>query len=256
MASKLIDRPATVVITGASSGIGEATARLLDRSWKAPLKLLLTARREDRLLALKRELKNETKIFAFDVRSRAAVEEFQKTIASEKISVLINNAGLAAGLESLQEANLEDWEAMIDTNLKGLLYMSRALLPSLIENKGHVVNLGSVAGRTVYPKGGVYCATKFAVRALNEAMRIDTVGTGLRVSSIDPGMVETEFSLVRFAGDTKRAGAVYQGLTPLSAEDVADSILWCLSRPAHVNVQEILLMPTDQASPRDVNRKS
>ncbi|RYE59259.1 MAG: SDR family NAD(P)-dependent oxidoreductase, partial [Hyphomicrobiales bacterium] len=160
-------------------------------------------------------------------------------------------AGLAAGLDSFQEASLDDWDQMIDTNVKGLLYISRLVVPHLIRRgQGHVVNIGSIAGHDVYPKGHVYNATKFAVRALTEAMRIDLLGTGVRVTSIDPGMAETEFSSVRFKGDEGRAKIVYAGMKALSAEDIAEAILWSLDRPAHVNVQEILLMPTDQASAR------
>ena len=248
----------TVLITGASSGFGAATAKMIAARWPYA-KLMLTGRRRDRLEAVAREIgEDRARVYPFDIRNRRAVVLFAADYASElkNVSVLINNAGLAAGLDTFQEASLDDWDQMIDTNVKGLLYISRLVMPHLIaRGEGHVVNIGSIAGRDVYPKGHVYNATKFAVRALTEAMRIDTLGTGVRVTSIDPGMAETEFSLVRFKGDEERAGSVYKGMRPLSAEDIAEAILWSLDRPAHVNVQEILLMPTDQASARDVHRK-
>lgn len=247
----------SILITGASSGIGAATARELAREFPAA-KLMLTGRRQDRLEKICAEIgQDRAKAFTFDIRVRSQVEKFVKENEADlkNLSVLINNAGLAAGLASFQDASLEDWEAMIDTNLKGLLYITRAILPFMIKNKeGHIVNLGSIAGREVYPKGHVYNATKFAVRALNEGLRIDTLGSGVRVTSIDPGMVETEFSLVRFKGDQEKAKSVYAGMKPLRAEDIAEAIAWSLKRPKHVNVQEILLMPTDQASVRDVHR--
>jgi 3-hydroxy acid dehydrogenase/malonic semialdehyde reductase len=248
----------TVLITGASSGFGAATAKMIAAHWPYA-KLMLTGRRRDRLEAVAREIgEDRARVYPFDIRNRRAVELFAHDYASElkNVSVLINNAGLAAGLDTFQEASLDDWDQMIDTNVKGLLYISRLVMPHLIaRGEGHVVNIGSIAGRDVYPKGHVYNATKFAVRALTEAMRIDTLGTGVRVTSIDPGMAETEFSVVRFKGDEERAGSVYKGMRALSAEDIAEAILWSLDRPAHVNVQEILLMPTDQASARDVHRK-
>lgn len=245
----------TIVITGATSGFGAATARLLARKWPA-CRLWLTGRRQERLHALVRELGPErARGFCFDVRDRAAVEAFASGPGADRVTVLVNNAGLAAGLDPFQEASVDDWEAMIDTNLKGLLYVTRALLPGMIaRGQGHIVNLGSIAGHIMYPKGHVYAATKFAVRALNEALRLDTLGSGVRVSSVDPGMAETEFSLVRFHGDAGKARAVYQGMRPLQAEDVAEAVLWCLDRPAHVNIQDIVIMPTDQATPRDVAR--
>lgn len=247
------------LITGATSGIGEACARRLAR--EGATKLLLTGRREDRLLALKKELSSATctvLTYTFDIRDREAVSRFATTAAAElsTLDVLINNAGLAAGLSDFAHASIDDWEQMIDTNIKGLLYMTRAILPLFMARKsGHIVNIGSVAGRTSYPNGSVYCATKHAVRALNDSLRLDTLGSNIRVTSIDPGMVETEFSLVRLKGDHQKAAAVYQGVRALLADDVADAILWSVSRPAHVNVQEILLMPTDQASVRDVYRR-
>jgi 3-hydroxy acid dehydrogenase / malonic semialdehyde reductase len=246
-----------VLITGATSGFGAATARLLAKKWPQS-RLWLTGRRQDRLNAIVHEIGPErTQGFAFDIRDRAAVEAFARENSAELkgLTVLVNNAGLAAGLDNFQDASIDDWEQMIDTNVKGLLYITRALLPGMIaRGEGHVVNLGSIAGHQVYPKGNVYVATKHAVRALNESMRIDTLGSGVRFTSIDPGMAETEFSLVRL-GDESRAKAVYNGMRPLRAEDVAEAIFWSLERPAHVNVQEIVLMPTDQPSTRDVARK-
>lgn len=241
----------TLLITGATSGIGEAFARLA-RARSPGAELILTGRRADRLETIGRELGARTA--AFDIRDPAQVAAFARTV--DKVDVLVNNAGLAAGLDAFWQASLEDWEQMIDTNLKGLLYITRALLPRMIElKKGHVVNIGSVAGRQVYPKGHVYNATKFAVRALTEGLRLDLQGTGIRVTEIQPGMVESEFSLVRFKGDEGKAESVYKGLTPLSPADVAEAIWWSIQQPKHVNVQEILLMPTDQASVRDAYRK-
>jgi len=249
-----------IVITGATSGIGLATARLLAKNAPAGTCLILTGRRKDRLAAIKSELeKVEIKTFAFDIRSRAECTAFVEQIQGVPVDTLINNAGLAAGRDLFQDADLDDWDSMIDTNLKGLLYVTRGILPGMIKRKsGHIVNLGSIAGHEVYPSGNVYCATKFAVKSLTEALRVDTVGKGVRVTSVDPGMVETEFSLVRFKGDAQKAQAVYQavyqGLTPLTPEDVAEAIYWALTRPSHVNVQNIVLMPTAQASTRDTHR--
>jgi 3-hydroxy acid dehydrogenase/malonic semialdehyde reductase len=245
---------ATVVVTGASSGFGAAIARLLAYTWP-DARFHLIGRRRDRLEALAKEIGRSTPV-VLDVRDRKAVEAYAAGIpAGEKIGVLVNNAGLAAGLDNFQDASLDDFERMIDTNVKGLLYMTRLLLPRMIAQKwGHVVNIGSVAGHQIYPKGHVYAATKFAVRAINDALRIDLLGTGVRVSSVDPGMAETEFSNVRFKGDDARANAVYKGMRPLSSEDVAEAVLWCLDRPAHVNIQDIVIMPTDQGSTRDVSR--
>lgn len=241
----------TILITGATSGIGEAFARLV-RSRSPGAELILTGRRADRLDSIAKELAARTAVF--DIQDREAVGRFAAGI--EKVDVLVNNAGLAAGLDTFQEASLEDWEQMIDTNVKGLLYITRALLPKMISAKsGHIVNIGSVAGRQVYPKGHVYNATKFAVRAITEALRLDVQGMGIRVTEIQPGMVETEFSQVRFKGDKDKAKSVYTGLTPLSPDDVAEAIYWSLSQPKHVNVQEMLIMPTDQASVRDAFRK-
>lgn len=242
------------VVTGASSGIGRATALALSaKGW--PVHLL--ARRRDRLEALGLEIKKaggEVRVSELDVSDRSKVDHWAKTVSGDPISVLINNAGLAKGVDKVQSADPNDWDVMIDTNVKGLLYMTRALLPKMIDRReGHIVNLGSVAGRWTYPGGAVYCATKFAVRSLTEGLRMDLLGQPIRVTNIEPGMVETEFSEVRL-GDKERAESVYKGMKPLSANDVADAILWSLERPAHVNVQELVLFPTDQAAIQTVHR--
>ena len=244
------------VVSGASSGIGAATARALAR---AGVDLILLARREDRLRVLRSEIENSTgrtvETFALDVREARAVTDFVASVRARPVDVLINNAGLAKGTDPVTTGTLDDFDQMIDTNLKGLLYLTRGLLPGMIaRGAGHVVNLGSVAGRHVYPGGAVYCATKFAVRALTEGLRLDLMGTPLRVTNVSPGMVETEFSEVR-TGDAARARAVYAGMTPLTAADVAETVLWCLQRPAHVNVQELVVYPTDQAGVGFVARR-
>lgn len=248
----------TIVITGATSGFGLATAKLLFKEWPQST-FLLTGRRLDRLEQVQKDLGSvKVKIANFDIRNRDEVQKFVRDFHEdlENVSVLVNNAGLAAGLALFQEANVDDWEQMIDTNVKGLLYMTREILPFMIKKKdGHIVNMGSIAGHLVYPKGHVYNATKFAVKALNEALRLDLLGTGIRVTSVDPGMAETEFSLVRFKGDLEKAKSVYNGLEALQANDIAETIFWCLNRPPHVNIQEVVIMPTNQASPRDVYRQ-
>lgn len=246
-----------ILITGASSGIGEACARAYAERGK---ELVLAARRVDRLERLAEELRAKHAVpihlQALDVRDRAAVEEWiaRDSALLSRVEVLVNNAGLAKGLDPLQGGSIEDWEQMIDTNLKGLLYVTRGILPLMLQaGRGHIVNMGSVAGRWNYPKGNVYSATKAAVRALNESLRLDLSGTGIRVTEIAPGMVETEFSEVRLS-DVDKAKAVYQGMKPLSAHDIAEAIVWCTERPAHVNVQEIVLYPVAQASPTVVSR--
>jgi len=251
-------RGRTVLVTGATSGIGEACARAFASRGAHPV---LLARRADRLAALAGELESDhgvpVRTVVLDVRDRAGVLDLARTLHEDGIvpDVLINNAGLARGLGSVQEGSFEDWDEMIDTNVKGLLNVTRAFLPRMIERgRGHVINIGSIAGRQVYPNGNVYNATKFAVRALNEAMYIDTLGTPIRVSSIDPGLVETEFSLVRFRGDRDRADAVYRGTRPLSAEDVADAVLYVANAPEHVNVLEMVILPTAQRSATLVDR--
>ncbi len=250
----------TVVITGASSGIGAACARAFAA---AGADLILAARRDDRLHKVAENLCSthdvNVRTVVLDVRSREAVEGFVQTLidAAVTIDILLNNAGLARGLATVQEGDIDDWEAMIDTNIKGLLYLTRAVVPGMVaRGSGHVINIGSIAGHETYPNGAVYCATKHAVTAINRGLAIDTLGTGVRVSSVDPGLVDTEFSVVRFNGDQKRADGVYQGMTPLSAEDVADAVLFCATRPPHANVREMILMPTDQAAAVFVHREA
>ena len=247
----------TALITGASAGIGEATALLLVENG---YDLILVARREERLKKIAAQIKKsgaQAHILICDVQKKDQVMKVAKEESAllKKVDVLVNNAGLALGIDPMTSASVEDWDAMIDTNIKGLLYWTRVLVPYMAQKKsGHIVNLGSVAGRWVYPGGGVYCATKYAVRALSEGLRMDLKGTNVRVSNIEPGMVETEFSMVRLK-DADRAKAVYQGLTPLSPQDIAESILWCLKRPQHVNIQELVIFPTDQVSISLVHRK-
>jgi len=247
-----------VFVTGASAGIGESCARAFAAEGA---RILMCARRVDRLKTFAAGLAKEFGVpahyFALDVRNHAAVEKAIDALPRDwrAIEVLVNNAGLSRGLARLDEGLVSDWEEMIDTNVKGLLYVSRAVIPGMIERRsGHVINIGSIAGREVYPGGNVYCATKFAVRALSAGLRFDLNGTPVRVSEVAPGMVETEFSIVRFHGDTERAGKVYQGLTPLAPDDIADAVVWCATRPTHVNVSELVIMPADQASATLVHR--
>ncbi len=244
------------LITGATSGIGEATARLLATH---PFNLILCGRREDRLAVLKKELSNLTKVttLSFDVRDKGAVKKSLALLEEEwrKIDILINNAGNAHGLDPIQSGSEEDWDAMIDINVKGLLYVSREILPGMVERKsGHIINLGSIAAKEAYANGNVYCASKFAVDALSQGMRIDLNAYGIKVSAIHPGLVETEFSIVRFKGDEARAGNVYRGMEPLKGEDIADLILFILTRPAHVVVADLIVLPTAQASATIVKR--
>lgn len=248
-----------VLITGASSGIGAACA------WAfagAGAHVLLLARRQTRLKELETEIKKQTGVEVLtavvDVRDRDRVTSFFRDLAPpwKSLDILVNNAGLSRGLGPLQSGLIDDWEEMIDTNVKGILYVSRAVVPRMIEaGRGHVIHIGSVAGHEVYPGGNVYCATKHAVSAVNRAMGIDLLGTGVRVSSVDPGMVETEFSQVRFHGDKEQAKKVYEGMTPLSAVDVAEAVLFCATRPAHANVREMVLMPSAQAAAVHVHRQ-
>ncbi len=240
------------LITGATSGIGEATAIEFA---KHSYNLIITGRRAGRLLELARKITEEYDVqvqtLIFDVRVQASVIEAINSLPEEwkKITVLVNNAGLASGLDPIQSGNVDDWEKMIDTNVKGLLYVSKSIIPLMIaNNKGHIVNISSIAGKEAYANGNVYCATKHAVEALTKSMRIDLLKEGIRVSSVSPGMVDTEFSQVRFHGDAKRAEEVYKGFEPLHAEDIAETIWFIASRPAHVNINDVLIMPTVQAS--------
>lgn len=238
------------LITGASSGIGATTALEIARQ-NAPL--ILVARRKDRLLKLQKQCielgAKSVLVFALDIQNKSEVKKMVAEIRKKKlqIQVLINNAGLAKGVDLFQNSYSDDWDAMIDTNIKAMLMVTREFLPDLIQNCGHIVNMGSVAGRLVYEGGTVYCATKFAVRAFSDALRLDLKGTGVRVTNIQPGMVNTEFSKVRL-GNQQKADAVYADMMPLSAMDIANSILWCLSQPPHVNISELVIYPTDQAS--------
>ena len=240
----------STVITGASSGIGEAVALALAEQKGS---LILTARRVDRLKKVQQKcLKlgaKEVLVFGLDVQSKKQVVKLAAELRKKKVEIrnLINCAGLAKGVELFQNSNTQDWDEMLDTNVRGLLNVTRELIPDIILNRGHIVNLGSVAGRLVYEGGAVYCATKFAVRAISDALRFDLKGTGVRVSNIEPGMVETEFSKVRL-GNQQKADAVYFDMMPLSAKDIASTVLWCLSQPPHVNISELVVYPTDQAS--------
>jgi len=250
----------TVFVTGASSGIGLATARAFAMQGA---RILLCARRQDRLTELTQQLAGlptqpDVHAFKLDVRDGVAVKETLAGLPEEwqAIDILVNNAGLSRGLTKLYEDDPQNWEEMIDTNVKGLLYVTRAIVPGMVKrNVGHVVNIGSIAGHQTYPNGSVYCATKAGERAISDGLRLDLIGTDVRVTSIDPGMVETEFSEVRFRGDVERAAKVYQNLRVLSAEDIAETIVWVTSRPAHVHVQTILLTGIDQASAVVVNRR-
>jgi 3-hydroxy acid dehydrogenase / malonic semialdehyde reductase len=248
-----------VLITGASSGIGEACAKIFAGSGA---RLILAARRWERLQKIASELKDEfgadIHLIELDVSNRSAVETAISSLPPEwsDIDILINNAGLSRGLDKLHEGDFRDWEEMIDTNIKGLLYVTRYVLPGMVSRgRGHVVNIGSIAGHQTYPGGNVYCGTKAAVKSISEGLKIDLLGTPVRVTSVDPGMVETEFSEVRFHGNEKRASKVYQGLTPLTPDDVADVIFFCATRKPHVNINEVILMPVDQASTTLVNRR-
>jgi hypothetical protein len=246
------------LITGATTGIGNATAhKLAENNYN----LIITGRRKDLLDAVKKELgikyKCDVLTLNFDVRDPKQVEETIDNLSEswKKIDVLVNNAGLAAGLNPVQSGDLEDWEQMVDTNVKGLLYITRKVSPLMIENgHGHIINLSSVAGKEVYENGNVYCATKHAVDALTKGMRIDLLKHNIKVTSIAPGAVETEFSLVRFKGDSEKAAKVYEGFTPLFAEDIAEAILFAITRPAHVNINDMLIMPTAQANATTFNK--
>lgn len=247
------------MITGATSGIGKATALLLASN---SYDLIITGRRkallEETAMLIRKDSRAEVFSLCFDVRDRDAVEQALSSLPDKwkKVDVLVNNAGLAAGLSHIDEGDIEDWEQMIDTNIKGVLYVSRMVSQWMTaRGKGHIINISSIAGKEVYEKGNVYCATKYAVDALTKGMRIDLLKHGIRVTSIAPGMVETEFSLVRFRGDREKADAVYKGLTPLSAVDIAEAVLFAVTRPPHVTINDILIMPTAQASVGYVHRK-
>lgn len=246
-----------VLITGASSGIGAACAQVFAI---AGARLILAARRLEGLQSLVAQLPPTTDVYllALDVSDRGAVDQSIQELPDdwEEIEILINNAGLARGFDPLQTGTIEDWEEMIDTNVKGLLYMTRCVLPGMIDRgRGHIINLGSIAGLAAYPKGAVYCGTKAAVKLITEGLKQDLLGTPIRVSEVDPGMVETEFSVVRFHGDRDRASQVYAGVTPLTPMDVAEVIFFCATRPAHVNINQVVLMPVDQASATLVHRQ-
>jgi NADP-dependent 3-hydroxy acid dehydrogenase YdfG len=249
-----------VFITGASSGIGAATALAFAAEGA---RLLLAARRTEKLAAVAAEALQRgaeaVHTIKLDVRDRKAVEQAIATLPAEwaAIDILVNNAGLSRGLEKLYQGIIEDWEEMLDTNVKGLLYVTRSVVPGMVERgRGHIINLGSTAGEMTYPGGAVYCASKAAERAINDGLRQDLLGTPVRVTTVDPGMVETEFSLVRFHGDAGRATNVYRGIQPLTPEDVADAILWAASRSAHVNIARVVLTPVQQANSLLLHRES
>ena len=247
------------LITGATSGIGKATAQILASNG---YDLIITGRREELLNELSENLIRDTGAeihsLCFDVRDLNQVEQAIDSLTGRwlDIDVLINNAGLAVGIEPVHEGVIDDWENMIDTNIKGLLYLSRIISPRMVAKEcGHIINVSSIAGHEIYPNGAAYCGTKHAVKAITKAMRMELVSFGVKVISISPGMVDTEFSLVRFKGNQERADNVYKGLTPLYAPDVAEAILFMVTRPAHVNIEDLVIMATDQAGPRDYRRR-
>ena len=247
----------TAFITGATSGIGKVTAQLFAKN---NIQLILCGRRGDKLLQLKKELSKLTTVttLQFDVSKKEAVFKAVESLPKEfqKIDILINNAGNAHGFATIQDGSIDDWDAMIDINVKGLLYVSKAILPKMIDhNNGFVVNIGSIAAKDVYLNGNVYCASKHAVNALNKAMRIDLNKHNIRVSAIHPGAVETEFSEVRFKGDVAKAKNVYKGFKALQAEDIADIIYFVVTRPYHVNIEDLVVYPTAQATPTILNRE-
>lgn len=246
------------LITGATSGIGEACAKLFAAQG---YNLILTGRRTARLEHLQKELTNRSvkiQILTLDVRSKVEVENQLESLSEEwkSVDILINNAGLSLGFEPINEGDTNDWDTMIDTNIKGLLYVSKVVSNWMVKRKqGHIVNIGSIAGKETYANGNVYCATKHAVDSLNKAMRIDLLPYGIKVTGIHPGAVETEFSDVRFKGDTNRADKVYEGFDPLTAEDIAETIWFTVSRPAHVNINDLVIMPTAQANTTHLRRE-
>lgn len=242
----------TIFITGASAGIGKATAYKFAQNG---YNLVLSARRIELLEQIKKDIETKYNVKVFigtlDVRNANDVENFVKSLPDEfkHIDVLFNNAGLAKGLAKLQEDKIENWDVMIDTNIKGLLYVTKSILPIMLERKkGHIINMGSIAGRNPYTKGAVYCATKHAELAITQSLRADLLGTNIKVSTVDPGMVETEFSIVRFDGDTQKAKDVYKGIKPLVAEDIAEIVYWIASTPDHVCINEVVVTPTAQAN--------
>ncbi len=248
------------LITGATSGIGRATALTLAGHG---FDVIITGRRPERLEKLEAEIRNRTEAdvlsLAFDIRKLDAVREACRKMTGKwsQVDLLVNNAGLAAGLAPIQEGDMEDWEQMIDTNLKGLLYITRHITPAMVDRgAGHIINIGSIAGKEAYEKGNVYNATKFAVDGLTQAMRLDLVDHGIRVTAINPGAAETEFSLVRFKGDREKASGVYEGYTPLYAEDIAEAVLFAATRPPHVNIDDMLIMATAQGRTRKFRKKS
>lgn len=248
------------IITGASAGIGQATAELLARN---DYDVIITGRRAEKLEKLEEGIRSKTSAdvlsLAFDIRDPEAVKSACEKLTGkwENVEVLVNNAGLAAGLSHIHEGSVDDWEQMIDTNIKGLLYITRFISPGMVKRgKGHIINIGSIAGKEAYEKGNVYNASKFAVDGLTEGMRIDLVDYGIKVTAINPGAVETEFSLVRFKWDAEKADKVYEGFTPLYAEDIAEAILFAVTRPPHVNIDDLVIMPTAQARSRKIKRKN
>ena len=246
----------TILITGATSGIGQATAHLFAQRGD---RLILCGRRKERLDELQGVFDCETHLLNFDVRERAAVFSAMESLPNDwkKIDLLINNAGNAHGLDPVHKANLDDWDAMIDGNVKGLMYVTKAVLPQMVDKKeGQIVNVGSIAGIEVYPNGNVYCASKFAVDAFTQGLRLDLNPYGIRICAVHPGLVETEFSMVRFKGDEERSKKVYDTLTPLTPEDVANAIAYMVDVPPHVTVADLTLLPTDQANATVINRKT
>ena len=246
----------TILITGATSGIGKATAELFAKRGE---RLILCGRRQERLEQLKEKFKGETHLLNFDIRNRKAVFDAIDSLpnAWKQIDILINNAGNAHGLDTVDTANLDDWDAMIDGNVKGVMYVTKAILTQMVERKaGQIINLGSIAGIEVYPKGNVYCASKFAIDAFTQGLRIDLNPHNIRVCAVHPGLVETEFSMVRFKGDEQRSEGVYNSLDALQAEDVANAIAYMVDVPPHVTVADLTLLPTDQANATIINRKT
>lgn len=248
-----------VAITGASSGIGASCAKLFAKEGAS---LILAARRRDKLEAVAAEIdrayQSKVYLLEMDVSDRPAVETSIASLPEPwcNVDILVNNAGLSRGLDKLQQGEIQNWEEMIDTNLKGLLYVTRSLLPGIIErNQGHIINIGSIAGHQAYTGGNVYCATKAAVRTLSQGLKMDLLGTPIRVSCVDPGTVETDFSKVRFRGDTEQANKVYQGFNPLTPDDIAEIVVFCATRPPHVNMSEVLVLATDQSSATMINRQ-